>query len=109
MPGQNCIPQGNVLIVQETDKPEPDDNIGGGILCFAFESPVEVFSIGMMDLAENRGDFVQVEQADTALATKIDIEGLGNNAVQTVGINKKETTRFCIFILGEGAVSAPTL
>ena len=35
-PGANCIPQGNVLIIQESDKDFPDDNNKGGILCFEF-------------------------------------------------------------------------
>jgi hypothetical protein len=48
-PGENCIPLGNLLIIQESNKPEPDDNPVGGILSFVFDSPKRIGHIGIID------------------------------------------------------------
>lgn len=74
--GENCIPQGNVLIIQESDKDEADDNAGGGILCFDFEAAVEFVSLGLMDIAENRSDFIRVTEQGIVAPTAIEFEDL---------------------------------
>ena len=43
--GENCIPLGNAIIVQESDKAEADDNSLGGSIAFDFDYPLTVFSI----------------------------------------------------------------
>ena len=95
MPGENCEPLGNVLILQESDTEQPDDNAGGGILCFIFESSTTFLSMGLLDIVnDERGDFIEVTtipQGD--LPRRFDIDGLGSNAVQTVDINMENVER----------------
>jgi hypothetical protein len=92
-------------VIQESDKPEPDDNVGGGLMCFNFQSPTTVLSIGVMDIASNRGDFLEVEEAGGVPPTRINFDGLGSNSVQTVDVHQKETVAFCFFLFGEGALT----
>lgn len=49
----NCVPLGNVLIVQEENKVQPDDNGRGGTLKFLFASPTEVATIAILDIDDN--------------------------------------------------------
>ena len=93
------------MIIQETPGEPPDDNLGGGVLCFDFETPLEVFSIGLMDIPPSRGDFVEVSVDGSADPTRINFDGLGNNSVQTVPIDMQDVTKVCVFLLGEGAIT----
>lgn len=76
-PGENCEPLRNVLIIQEEDKEAPDDNLGGGRICFEFTTPTDVKSVGLLDIPPNRGDFVQIETAGTLAPQSIVFQGLG--------------------------------
>lgn len=49
----NCVPLGNVLIIQKEDKAQPDDNRYGGNLTFTFELPAYVEDIAILDIDEN--------------------------------------------------------
>ena len=51
--GENCVPQGNVLIIQEEDEESPNDREDGGMIIFDFQPNVEVFEIGLMDIEGN--------------------------------------------------------
>ena len=75
------------------------------MLCFDFETPLEVFSIGLMDIPPSRGDFVEVSVDGSADPTRINFDGLGNNSVQTVPIDMQDVTKVCVFLLGEGAIT----
>lgn len=104
--GENCVPQGNVLVIQESDKDAPDDNRNGGVLCFeATGSPLEVQSIGLMGIPSGPHYFLEVFVEGQALPERIAIDGLGTNAVQDVPVNLKRVTSFCLFLPGEGAVT----
>lgn len=46
----NCEPQGIVLIIQESNKTTPDDNVAGGTIFFDFVPPSNVFEIGILDI-----------------------------------------------------------
>lgn len=105
MPGENCVPQGNILIIQESNKETPDDNFAGGVLCFDFVSPLHVISIGLMDIPQRRGDFIEVDVDGASAPIRVNFAGLGNNAVQTVPINVFDARRLCLYLLGEGAVT----
>jgi hypothetical protein len=84
MPGENCVPQGNILIIQESQKEIPDDNFAGGVLCFDFVSPSHVISVGLLDIPQRRGDFIEVDIEGASAPIRVNFAGLGNNAVQTV-------------------------
>lgn len=52
-PGANCNPLGNVLIIQERNKPPdvPDDNVNGGMIKFDFTLRANyVYDIGLLDI-----------------------------------------------------------
>ena len=105
-PGANCAPLGNVLIIQESDDGLPDDNAGGGVLCFSFvDTPVRFVSIGLLDFAAGRGDFLEVIQRSVTTPTRINIDGLGSNAVQSVDVDLRDVTSVCVNLLGEGAIT----
>lgn len=103
-PGENCVPQGNVLIIQESNKVSVDDNAQGGRICFDFESLVEVFAIGFIDISPGTGNFVVVTSGTSGSTTTI-IPGLGENAVETVRINKIGVSRVCANLIAEGGIT----
>lgn len=101
--GENCVPQGNVLIIQESDKEFPDDNLGGGSLCFEFDSPTFVLTLGVLDISEE-GDYIHLTYADNTME-KRDVFGYGNNALQTFKIEEKELSRLCLQLKSSGAIT----
>ena len=62
-PGENCVPQGNVLIIQDGRTDKPSDNGFGGSIEFCFDTPApEVYSIGLMDIdGPEHGDHQSAE------------------------------------------------
>jgi hypothetical protein len=62
-------------------------------------------SIGLMNIAENRSDFLRLETSNQSMPTDIVIDGLGINSVQSVEISKMDTSTFCLYLVGEGAVT----
>lgn len=104
-PGENCVALGNILVIQESDKDAPDDNIGGGVMCFTFDAPTDVISVGVMDMSAGGADHVDVEQLGVPSPSRIDVNGLGNNAVHEVMIDRYNVLRFCVDIEKEGAVT----
>lgn len=48
--GENCLSHGNILILSEDgDASDPDDNMDGGTMSFAFTECVELVSISTLD------------------------------------------------------------
>lgn len=82
-PGENCDPQGNVLIIQESDKKWPDDNAYGGTLSFTFDFKVKLMEIGLMDIDEKRDTYFTIELDDGSEITE-SVAGLGDNSIQTM-------------------------
>lgn len=39
---ENCVPQGNVLVIQESNKACPDDTADGGWITFEFTLPADI-------------------------------------------------------------------
>ena len=103
--GENCIPQGNVLVIQESDKPAPDDNRKGGVICFeATSGSLDVLFIGLMGIP-GPGYFVEVLLESAASPVRIPIDGFGTNSVQRIPINLDGVKSLCVFFPGEGAVT----
>lgn len=59
-PYENCVPLGNVLIIQEEDTAEPDDNSAGGFLTFRFSDNVFVKTVTLFDIDDHGQAFVEV-------------------------------------------------
>ena len=53
-PFPNCVPQGNIMVLQNTDYPEsePNDSPDGGCMIFTFDYPVTVTDFGVLDIEE---------------------------------------------------------
>ena len=104
-PGENCVPQGNVLIIQEQDKADPDDDSEGGNITFTFDFPVEeVVSVGLMDIEEQGRDFIEILRNDGSDPVIFPILGLGDNSIQNETIREEFVKAVTISFIRSGAV-----
>lgn len=103
--GANCAPQGLVLIVQESDKTTPDDNVRGGEIVFDFTYPTEVHSVGLMDIEDGTGTNITVTRINGAVESGFALLGLGDNSVQDVPINILDAQQVNITFGSSGAVT----
>ena len=83
--GENCIPQGNVLIIQKSNKLAADANIVGGTIVFSFASPTRVGHIALMNVDDESAwiEIVTFNGKDV----RIDFDGLGINSIKTIHID----------------------
>jgi hypothetical protein len=89
MPGENCVAQGNVLIIQETEQWDPGMWQQSGEFVFSFDSPTRIGSIGLMDVTDRTDAQGWIECTDREGKTsKISFTGLGSNSIQTVVVDK---------------------
>ncbi len=109
-PGENCTPLGNALIVQERNgKPEiPDDNARGGIIIFKFlqEGGTYVKDIEVLDI-DYRGARIIVGFDGPGKGMRkrqFRVKNLGNNSVQTVGIEQAKVKWMRLILRESGAV-----
>jgi len=103
MEGENCEPLGNVLIIQEGTKAEPDDDSHGGVIHFDFTS-VKVLEIGLLDIEDDEDGTITIVTVDGTEKT-IGVDGLGNNSVQNVSIDVDNVSRLSVTLAGSGAVT----
>ncbi len=90
-PGANSVALGNLLVIAQTDIDadgdglidSPNDEAAGGRLYFEFDSPQDLTSIYVIDVKIGGGT-VHAFNADNELLTSVDIDWLGDNAVQEV-------------------------
>ena len=101
-PGANCEPQGNVLIVQESNKPEADDSGYSSMIEFTFRFPVSLESVGLMDVDEGSGDFVTVWSE--LGKHKHFVNGWGENSIEDVIMNLNKVTKVQVKFPGSGAI-----
>jgi hypothetical protein len=109
-PGANCVPLGNVIIIQEdNDDPTiPDDQLDGGTITFDFTTKFPyIYEIGVMDIEEGTHSFITVvhDVGTKQETTQIDIFGLGDNAVQTVLINIANVSKLTLNLDTSGAIT----
>lgn len=118
-PGENAVPLGNVLIVQETDlretegSNEPNDKRGGGTITFDFTKPVRyVEDVGVLDIEPWDGQtYIEVVYSLGEFGggeeqfAKIGVDGTGNNGVQTVPINLPYVRRMTVVFGTSGAIT----
>ena len=104
MEGENCVPQGKALIIQddadtEVVRPYP----GGGYINFYFEQPVTVVSVGLLDINDSNSA-VHVYKAD-GTRVPLKVPRLGRNSFQNFMINVMDVTKIHVFLKGTGAVT----
>jgi hypothetical protein len=107
-PGENCDPLGNVLMCQEdNDNPDiPDDASKGGVITFEFTSDVvEVTEIGLLDVSKGTEIIVETFDGTDMKAETVPVPRLGENANQTVSINKKNIVKLKVIMSKSGAVT----
>ena len=93
---------GTVLIVSEDgDQNDPDDNGGGGLLRFDFDTPSAVQSITMLDIEE--GAYIRLFNESGHLVSEKYVE-TDDNGQLVVDINVDEVARMDIVLCGSGAV-----
>jgi hypothetical protein len=84
-PGENCIPQGNLLIVQESNKYDADDNLYGGVIAFTFDSPTRIGHLGILDMEYGRSWLEILTVDDRTL--KLNFTGFGENSAQLIHVD----------------------
>ena len=102
-PGENCDPQGNVLIIQESDSMEARANPGGGVISFDFDSPTYVGYVGLMGIQDGLA-FIKVVY-DNGNFDEFLLEDLGENAVHAVDIDEESVIRLRVVLTGTGTVN----
>jgi hypothetical protein len=100
--GENCIPQGNVLIIQESNRSTPKANSKGGTLLFSFDSPTRVGHIGVIDIERGAG-WLEIQTTDY-VNSKVTFTGQGSNGVQIVPVSEV-VRQIKVVMVGGGAVT----
>lgn len=105
LPGANCEPLGNALIIAERNQPSnPDDNWGGGVLAFDFRQPVVLEEIGVLDIEES-GSTVSLYSVEKGFE-EFPLPAMGDNSVQTVVVGRNLVYRMEIKLKGSGAITS---
>jgi hypothetical protein len=100
--GENCIAQGNLLIIQESNKAVADDNEDGGEISFTFDSPTRIGHIGIINLSE---DSNRVELVTSDGETKVlDFTSPGKNAAQLLHVDYV-VTKMTVDMESSGGIS----
>jgi len=107
--GANCVPLGNVIIVQEVndDMSVPDDSADGGTIVFDFE-PVanKVYEIGLLDIDYETSITVMYESLSDNISTKtIQVPLLGDNSFQVVEVGIDNVKQLVVTMKRSGAVA----
>jgi len=109
MPGENSVDRGKVLILSEDgDSSDPDDNARGGTMTFEFDEPVDINTVGVIDMDSNEGQSRVVTTDVNGNQQTVFVEELGENSFQALQIFDEDVVRMDIIFTGSGAVSEVT-
>jgi major membrane immunogen (membrane-anchored lipoprotein) len=106
-PGENSIPQGQVLIFsQDGDPTDPNDNREGGTITFDWETPVRINQIGVLDVDTNEpgGTVVTYDANDNPIGT-YNLIPLGDNSFQIVTIGDINVSRMDVNFASSAALT----
>ena len=106
MPGENCDPLGNILIVQEPGTDVPDDNGNGGMINFKFQNPAQyVYELGFLDI--DYASKVEIfHETDTGMASTVfNLPLAGDNGKQTLTIDTENVREIKVTFSRSGAVT----
>lgn len=104
-PYQNCKPIGNVLIIQESNKPCPDDSWRGGWIIFDFVEPAHVALAKLLDVDEGNTPEITVTYADGSPPVTHIVPATGDNGLVETVLNADNVSRVSIFYYGSGSIS----
>ena len=102
-PGANCKKQGNLLIIQQHASSRANDCGYGGSIRFDFRYPVKLNKIGLMDVDEDKFDFIELRTVHGE-THKHDANGYGNNSIETIKFNVDDVTTLIVTFPGSGAI-----
>jgi len=113
-PGENCVAQGNLLIIAEdlidvggdmlVD--EPDDDVDGGLIIFEWDSPTVVQSITIMDIDS---ESAAITVSNDTLVVTVTATALGNNSAQVIDLTGEPATNcLAVRLSSSGAVAQIT-
>ena len=102
-PGANCDGEGHVMIIQHPSYSRATADDQGGKLVINFRYPVNLESIGLMDMDEGSGDYVVVHMED-GTTQRHNIAGFGDNSIQEMELNHRKVIRLAINFPGSGAL-----
>jgi Tol biopolymer transport system component len=107
MPGENRLPQDNVLILSQDANPnDPNDYFGGGSFIFEFDQPTDIYEIHMLDIDSGERDGVITGyDADGDTVGRVWIPALGNNSFQVLQLGFENVVRLTVKIEASGAVA----
>jgi hypothetical protein len=105
MPGVNCIPQGNALIIQ-LEPGEPNDCPNGGSITFEFELPVTMRAIGVMDMDSPTSGRIEFQTVDSGIKT-YPVSGLGDNSVEQIVFGNQVGTVTSVQLLFSASGAIP--
>lgn len=77
-------------------------SVEGGMITFTFKPPVDLSSIGLMNIHE--GQTLRTHSRGEPWKT-FDFQGLGANSAQRVIIEKSSVVKVQVFLTGPGAVT----
>ena len=104
MIGENCVPQGNVLIIQEDTVEYPEASFDGGMIRFDFQREAKaVYSLELMNINGNATYVTVTHSGETVV--RISVVGLGRNSIQTVSINLENVSSITVTFTEPGAVT----
>ena len=103
--GENSVDLSNIVVISEdADPSDPDDEAKGGTLIFSFDMPVELASVGLLDIEEGSGHVKTFDENGNLIST-IAIPALGNNSRQSLAIGDTEVSRLEITLTGSGGLT----
>jgi hypothetical protein len=106
-PGENCIPLGNVLIIQEPgngDMTIPDDNMEGGKMTLHFQGQY-VKEIGLLDIDYKTQMVIEFNHSSGVARRTVNVPILGDNSYQVIDINIESVRSITLKLTRSGSVS----
>ncbi len=103
----NTEPQRNVLIISEDgDSSDPDDDAGGGTMVITFNVPVQITTLGLLDI-ESTSTNVKAFDAETGgtLLTTVNAQDLADNSFQVIDVSTSGVRRLEVQFAGSGALT----
>ncbi|MEM7249198.1 MAG: FG-GAP repeat protein, partial [Acidobacteriota bacterium] len=102
----NDVFLGDVLVLSEDGSCTPDDAARGGTMTLLFDVPVEVSSVGLLDIdADEDEGHVRAFDALGRSIIEVPIPALGDNSWQAVRLEACGVVRLEIHLDGSGAVT----
>lgn len=103
-PGQNCVAQGNILVIQDSSSPATCASANGGVLTFNFATPVGILDVGLLNV--QTGQVAQVEVSCPAGQSYSEkVTGLGTNGAIDVSVMKGNVVQMVVTFSSASAVT----